>query len=272
MGLIPLGILSSSGAQGPPAFLSSARLWLDAADASTITHLAGSVSQWNNKGVLGNFTQGTGALQPTTNATTINNLNVIDFNSDFLTATNTNEWKFLHDGTVYFYAAVIKIGNSSNPNAFLTLWGTNGGTTSLTGGIFGYDDRTGIANNALNTFFSNGSGDAAQSSIGILASDLLTPNVNQIVTALISPANATINNRLQLFINAGSAASLTNARSGTPSSGNPSRALQIGNSGNSDAPFVGSLGEMIFVSGADATELNRQLVRNYLNQKWAIYS
>lgn len=55
-------------------------LWLDAADTSTITDTAGLVSQWDDKSGQGNnVTQGVGANQPTTNASTQNGLNIIDF-------------------------------------------------------------------------------------------------------------------------------------------------------------------------------------------------
>lgn len=58
----------------------SPTVWLDAADATTITESSGSVSQWNDKSGNGyNVTQGTGANQPTTGTRTQNGLNVIDF-------------------------------------------------------------------------------------------------------------------------------------------------------------------------------------------------
>lgn len=55
-------------------------LWLDAADASTITNVAGAVSQWNDKSGNGNnVTQAVGAQQPITGTRTVNGLNGIDF-------------------------------------------------------------------------------------------------------------------------------------------------------------------------------------------------
>ena len=82
-----LGIISSSQyvVQGPP--VSGYKLWLDASDTSSITASSGSVSQWNDKsGNASNFTQATGANQPTTGTRTINGKNVIDFDgtNDFL--------------------------------------------------------------------------------------------------------------------------------------------------------------------------------------------
>jgi hypothetical protein len=62
-------------------------LWLDAADTATITESSGAVSQWNDKSGNGrNFTQSTGAAQPTTGTRTQNGLNVLDFDgsADFM--------------------------------------------------------------------------------------------------------------------------------------------------------------------------------------------
>ena len=66
-------------------------LWLDAADAGTITEAAGFVSQWDDKSGNGNhFTQAVGNSQPTTGVANVNSINAIDFNGSvqrFLTLT-----------------------------------------------------------------------------------------------------------------------------------------------------------------------------------------
>ena len=55
-------------------------LWLDSSDSNTITEVLGAVSQWDDKSGQGNHAvQATGAEQPTTNATTQNGKNVLDF-------------------------------------------------------------------------------------------------------------------------------------------------------------------------------------------------
>lgn len=55
-------------------------LWLDANDSRTITESGGSVSQWDDKsGNSNDVTQGTGSAQPTTDASTQNGKNVLDF-------------------------------------------------------------------------------------------------------------------------------------------------------------------------------------------------
>ncbi len=63
-----------------PTDLAGLKLWLDAADAGTITESGGLVSQWSDKSSEGNnATQFTGALQPVTGTQTVNGLNVVDF-------------------------------------------------------------------------------------------------------------------------------------------------------------------------------------------------
>ena len=61
-------------------------LWLDAADASTITESGGAVSQWSDKSGNGrDFIQNTALLQPTYNSTGFNGLPAISFVSQYLT-------------------------------------------------------------------------------------------------------------------------------------------------------------------------------------------
>ena len=61
----------------------SPTLWIDASDTSTITEVAGAVSQIDDKSGNGNnLTQATAALQPTTGIATINGLNVLSVDND----------------------------------------------------------------------------------------------------------------------------------------------------------------------------------------------
>lgn len=71
---------SFAGALWTPAKITTA-LWLDAADASTITTVSGAVSQWNDKsGNSRNATQSTSANRPAYATVTQNGLNTITFN------------------------------------------------------------------------------------------------------------------------------------------------------------------------------------------------
>jgi len=236
-------------------------LWLDASDATTITAVGGAVSQWDNKGSLGNFTQATGAVQPTTGSTTLNGLNVIDFAADYLVAANTNEWKFLHDGTKYILAWVWKAGTGSNPGTIYTLAGSNNGQGNNTGVLYYYED--GGVNNGFGAYIS------PNNVVNILTADKLTPNTFQAVTLLADPSNATAANRLEYFVNGGSG-NKGNTGSSAVSSSNPSAALEIGR-GSTVGVLTGSIAEIVVVSGTNATETNRAALRDYLNTKWGVY-
>lgn len=81
-----------------PAQISTA-LWLDAADASTITLNGSTVSQWNDKSGNGrNMLQATASAQPTWNATGLNSKPTLTF-----------------DGTSDFMLGTSNIGLSGNP-------------------------------------------------------------------------------------------------------------------------------------------------------------
>jgi len=266
--MIPIGILASqSGAPGPPpppvvpTVVTNSVMWMDAADLSTITESSGSVSQWNNKGSLGNFTQASGALQPTTGASTLNGLNVLDFAADYLTAANTNEWKFLHDGTKYVLVAVHRQ------------------TTANSGRFFGNDAVGGAERGA--SFYLRGSNQNPAHDIrnfpvtssAVCQNRPTTPNVGtgySVFSVIGDPSQATAADKSELFINDG-AALKANTITSSVSTDNPTRAAQIGASGNDMSPLTGSIAEIVVVSGTDATEANRIIIRDYLNAKWGVY-
>jgi hypothetical protein len=252
-----------------PAALSPA-LWLDASDTSTITESGGDVSQWNNKGSLGNFTQASGALQPATGSTTLNGLNVMDFSADYLTAANTNEWKFLHDGTDYLLAVAWKPGTTADPNAFVVLFGSSALATGNVGTTFGFDDRTASSRNNRLLHVVDRGGSGTNAVVNLSSDNASSPNIFGVTTMLADPDNGTAANRSAMHQNDGSAIK-NNTATNAVSTANPSHALQIGAGGNNVSPMSGSIAELIVVSGADATEGNRVIIRDYLNAKWGVY-
>jgi hypothetical protein len=268
---IGIGIGVNFGGRVPfsPLDLSPA-LWLDAADTSTITESSGSVSQWTNKGSLGNVTQGTGANQPTTGSATQNGLNVLTFDGgDRLAGGTVANWKFLHDGTKWICAAAVRAGTGSNPNAAYALFATNGGYGQIgdTGVAFWFDDRTGASrNNAIVLFASNNSASYQHDNSQI---DVWNPNAFTVVSAFADLGNATAANRSEVFINNGSAIK-NNVSTGAVSASNPTQAIGIGGTSSASFRWVGQIGELVIVSGANATETNRQLLRDYLTAKWGV--
>ena len=93
-----------------PANISTA-LWLDAADATTVTTVSGAVSQWNDKSGNGrNAIQSTGGNRPTLVSAGLNNANTVGFNgsSQFLDSSDfyISDWFML----------VVAKTNSTNTN------------------------------------------------------------------------------------------------------------------------------------------------------------
>lgn len=244
-----------------PADLSPV-LWLDASNTSTITESGGAVSQWDNLGSAGNFTQGTAAYQPTTGASTLNGLNVIDFAGDYFTSADAaSAYKFMHDGTTFLLCMVAKHNGTSK--GYL---GNNANTTADTG--FAYYST--VTNTNISTFISDSSGDPTTIPVFSTVSSAVVNNTFTIHTALFDPDNGTAANRAELFFDNGSG-NKTNTNTATVSTSNPTRVLQIGASGNNVFPFTGSFAEIVILSGANATELNRQRLLTYLNNKWSVY-
>jgi hypothetical protein len=252
MSLIPLGILAASKvSSGPPSFLTSAPLWLDAADASTITESSGSVSEWGNKGTLENFTQAVEALQPLTGSATINSLNAIQFNADSITGSTASNWTFLNNGDNYFYAMVLR-----TPSGKFLDFTTAGSSASV-----GVQWLLGNEETYLR-IFRGVSGSFLRVDLGSGAVGTTTT----IYSGLNNPDSATVSERAQLAINDGTPS--TNAVDVLPSTSDPSIPLGIG---FNDSRVLADLGEVIIVSGANATESNRQKVLDYLNAKWSVF-
>ena len=111
-----------------PSEVSSMNLWLDAADASTITHSSNAVSQWNDKsGNSNHATQGTAANQPTLTASGLNGKSVISFDgtSDHITSTGLNITQS------YSIFLVAKTNNNSTGRDYLFDGITNNSERSL---------------------------------------------------------------------------------------------------------------------------------------------
>lgn len=264
MSFVLLGILNAQAEAGPaptpfPLPGVDPDLWLDASDASTITASGGSVSQWNNKGTLSDFAQATSALQPTTGVTTINGLNVIDFDSTGLVSQGLkSQWNFMHDGSDYFLAFVAKI---EAPTASLaSLFATRdyiGADRGISYFIF-------QSSSTFRYAVTNGSNEAVQLDFGVSYQD-------QILSAVFDPDNGTAADRIDYYVN-NTQGLATNTKTGSTSASDPATNLQLGlRASGSDLPFIGSFAEIIVVSGADATETNRQTVVDYLNDKWGIF-
>lgn len=250
-----------------PANLSP-KLWLDAADASTITS-SGSpakVSQWDDKSANGfHVVQATGAAQPTTGATTQNGFNVLDFDGgDTLTNSTANNFLFTVDGSSYLVAAVWKAGTTDDPNAGYTLIGSSG-TSAQTGVLLAFDDRSSASrnNNMFHNVYNAGQTQPVSNVAGNSSHPANTPTV---VTLLADPDNATGATRSAIFVGTGGGFRNNTATAAVASS--ISNTFAVG--GTYFSSLVGWIAEIIIVEGAEATEANRLLLRDYLIAKWGL--
>jgi hypothetical protein len=185
-----------------------------------------------------------------------------------VSADTASAWKFLHDGTDHIIAAVWKAGTVADPNSLIAFLGTNG--AAGVGIDLLFDDRASSSRNNR-VFHRVGNSTSVSDVVSNLSGDnFLTANTFAVTTLLVDPNNATAATRSKMFTNGGSSTE-NNAATGAVSTGDPAHTLQIGDTGNSNATFSGSIAELIIVSGANATETNRTNLRNFLNTKWAIY-
>jgi hypothetical protein len=136
---ISSGFSFSQSAAWTPAQLPGLALWLDAADASTITLNGSTVSQWNDKsGNNRHASQATAANQPTYSATGLNGKPTLTFDglSDNLQATipslaNQNNISFFGVTQILTRKYSVFLGS-----------GMGGGTTGIRWGLFGQGNLT----------------------------------------------------------------------------------------------------------------------------------
>ena len=85
-----------------------------------------------------------------------------------------------------------------------------------------------------------------------------------------NPDDAVAADRSQFALNAGSLVA-NNTETYAVSASNSSYVMQVGALGNNSVPCTGSIAELVIVTGANATESNREQLRDYLNNKWSVY-
>ena len=256
-------LVDSSRFGASPVLAMSPALWLDASDAGSVT-IATGVSQINDKSGNGrHFTQGTGAAQPAYLSANKNGLNVLSFDGvdDTLMGAAASDFTFLHDGTNYLIAAVWDPGTAGVRGM---IGNQNGGDAA---GLALYQSS---ANNVLVRVTSPLTGNCISATYtgGMQNS---TWNLN---TFLVDPDNGTAGSRNSSFLNGGTA-SATNASTTATNSTAATRKLAIGSLSAAGSVYGngcnGRIAELIIVSGANATEGNRTILRDHLNAKWAVY-
>ena len=251
-----------------PADMENVELWLDAADTTTITDTAGAASAWQDKSPNARtFSATASGGNPTTNSTTQNSLNTLDFDGvgHFQSDDASSVWKFL-DNAKHSVFWVAKAGNVANPNTTYGLLCTGRNAAGDIGATIFFDDRGSVPRNEkLVHHVSNGS----TTQINAASSDTFwPPNAYKLLGIEADPTNGTAANRsLQRF--AGNTAETPNGAGGGASGSNPTNTLRVGAYGDGTGDFVGQIAEIIVVKG-ELSPTMRQAIEGYLAQKWAV--
>ncbi|MFM6606057.1 MAG: hypothetical protein ACKPH3_18615 [Dolichospermum sp.] len=230
-----------------PAQISTA-LWLDAADASTITLNGSTVSQWNDKSGNGrNAIQATAANQPTYSVEIFNNKPGLSFDgvNDFLVAT--------YSSINFVGCSIFIIGNLNSSS------GANTGVITLNDGVnldFQTNGIIGWASGNSNNLPSGADSRYNNGSIGV-SNAVLAMNTNYLYS-FISNSGIRINGTLAFSGDNGSV-TIPNTQLGvgcrlSPNGSNFSRCI---------------VSEVVVINSIVST-INRQLIEGYLAWKWEL--
>ena len=227
-----------------PAQISTS-LWLDAADASTITLNNSTVSQWNDKSGNGrNVSQANSALQPLYTLGGLNNLNIANFDgvNDVLNGIAVSNFFSPSSYSAFVVGLARTIGtNSENGYENEAFYGDAGGFVAMylrssnLIGAYNWDGANKVATNAY------------------------TPNT--VVIGYSELSGGSIRIRTNGGSETATVSSNTLSLSGT---------LQLGRNYNSDIYCLdGEIAEVIFTNAA-LSNTNRQLIEGYLAWKWGL--
>ena len=245
----------------------SLKAWYDASDAATITESGGLVSAWADKSSNGLDLSGSGATRPTTGAATLNSLNVLRFNGDWLDAASAADWKFLHvDLEEYAIGAVVKFGTVANPATAYVLLSTHtgaglGDSTDAGCSLF-YDDRTG-KNDTMYHYVR---------SLTNVNVSWATPNDNMPAqtwrrfTLRAKPYSTVSGGDRSIFNFAGGGNVAGNPITAGPGTSNPKAPLRIGAMTNGTLPAVMDLAELVISDDRD----DQAEIDAYLAAKWGV--
>lgn len=242
-----------------PIDISSCQLWLDAADASTITLNGSTVSQWRDKSLNGySVNQANASLQPTYTTSAQNGLSGIQFSvSTYLSTLSTNMPNFTTGASSSLFVAARNASTNTGWNIISTIWfditttpGVVGGGTSRYHFSFNQGGTPGP------TLFANGA------LVGQVTSNVIATSANAIVGFTLSSTSSTININGTTYSYSG--VTLPNA------TGNSEFLLGDPRNNSSLSNNI-----MIFEVVGFNSQLNageRQLVERYLADKWGLRS
>ncbi len=211
--------------------------WWDADDGATLTHNAGIVSSWADKGGTTPITQTYGPERPTTGARSLNGRNVLDFNGSKLMECNL---AVPTSGNIAFHLALVLDGASSAFAAALAVEASND---------FQIDANDGAAfNGRLNTA---GIGSSVNLTGGPFSGAL-------ILSAIFDRTGAAT---AEIYVADG-----LRGQTGYTTAIDPAVVMTLMTNRSQNANIDGAVGEVIVTSDVS----NRALHHTYLADKWGL--
>lgn len=243
MATLTVTVSSSAAEQWTPAEITTA-LWLDAADAGTITLTSGKVSQWRDKsGNSRHVAQATAAAQPVITAAAQNGLDVVTFDAGDVLSTSAN---FPETGNAEFSVFWVS-AKTTTAKGCVFGWGNVGTALGATGW---YDDGTyiGIGYGGGHQYYSS------------------APPAGYNVLGYVKSAGA-INTTSDMRIN-GTGSGTTGHSTSTPNIA--AQPFSVGRwAGYTSALLAGSIAELIVLPVA-AVAATREFIEGYLAHKWGL--
>ena len=255
-----------------PLSIDGLEAWWDFADASSVTLDSGRVSAVADKSGNGQTAANStsGSTQPDYILAGRNGRNIARFaaaSTQRLTVDNSQAtFKFLHNGTASYVAAVFSTGFVADPNGLFAIFGNNLTSTSNVGIVLQVDDRTPTFNMLLRIGIARGVA-GGWCAIQQNASAFV-PNQTHLVDVLIDADNATASQRVLPSVD-GAAVTPTNTSTLSASASNATANMQIGAAGNQAQPHTGDICEILMFSQQPALA-QRVALRRYLASKWGI--
>ena len=266
LGNIVAGTFSAGVAPVPftPTDISGLKLWLDAADTSTISVSGSQVTQWDDKsGNNYDFNQTTAGNRPLSGTRTINSKNVIDFDGSddrLITMNAKSVWTFMHSSNVTFFWAGV-IDGSQDRYIMADAIGS--------GAYRGYTVGTGT-DNLIYNLISSGSTAGASGEVSN-SRPTTTYNTSPTYFTIKTEPAASAANRAFTAMKNGSFEG-NNTRTATASTGDSIEVMALGSvqfAGTFQPSFNGAMGEiLIYDSILSAGDITK--VQDYLAAKWAI--
>jgi len=236
--------------QWTPALITTA-LWLDAADASTVTTVSGAVSQWNDKsGNARHATQATAGSRPTYTSAGLNGRNILTFDGG---DTLVGSAQIANPGFGMF--VVCSFSNNTSRMGAFDIGSQNGGANAYCV----IEQNTYSSPTQSYGFYATG---------GSFYSTALTSAGSKIISATSNAASASNVAATTTYVVNGSAATLTSTI-GSTTYGTIATGYTVGAFQGNILNLTGTVAEAIAFSALVDTTTSQKL-EGYLAHKWGL--